>query len=84
MKTIKIGYLPLYIKLYDDSDPHYRDPMVAHMQLLVSMLEQQGLEVVRADVCRIKPEFEAAAKLFNDAAGVHRCAAFDSGAVDRL
>lgn len=67
MKTIKIGYLPLYIKLYDDSDPHYRDPMVAHMQLLVSMLEQQGLEVVRADVCRIKPEFEAAAKLFNDA-----------------
>ena len=67
MKKIKVGYLPLYIKLYDDSDPHYRDPMVAHMHLLVSMLEEQGLEIVLADVCRIKPEFEAAAKLFNDA-----------------
>jgi len=26
MKKIKVGYLPLYIKLYDDSNPHYRDP----------------------------------------------------------
>ena len=25
MKKIKVGYLPLYIKLYDDSNPHYRD-----------------------------------------------------------
>ena len=23
MKKIKVGYLPLYIKLYDDSNPHY-------------------------------------------------------------
>ena len=67
MNKIKIGYLPLYIKLYDDSNPHYRDPMVAHMKTLISMLESEGLEVVAADVCRIKPEFEAAAKLFNDA-----------------
>ena len=66
MSRIKIGYLPLYIKLYDDSNPHYRDPMVAHMKTLISMLESEGLEVVAADVCRIKPEFEAAAKLFND------------------
>jgi len=67
MSRIKIGYLPLYIKLYDDSNPHYRDPMVDYMHTLISMLESQGLEVVAADVCRIKPEFEAAAKLFNDA-----------------
>ena len=63
---IKIGYLPLYIKLYDDSNPHYRDPMVEHMHAMVSMLECQGLTVVQADVCRVKSEFEAAAKLFND------------------
>ena len=31
MKKIKVGYLPLYIKLYDDSNPHYRDPMVDYM-----------------------------------------------------
>lgn len=68
MKKIKVGYLPLYIKLYDDSDPHMRDPMVNYMNRLVSMLEEQGIEVVVADeVCRIKPEFERAAKKFNNA-----------------
>ena len=66
MQKIKIGYLPLYIKLYDDSDPHTRDPMVAHMKTLIAMLESQGLEVTAADVCRVRPEFEAAAKMFND------------------
>lgn len=65
-KNIKIGYLPLYLKLYDDSDPHYRDPMVKHMHMLVSMLQSTGIDVVLSDVCRIKPEFEKAAKLFND------------------
>ncbi len=67
MSRIKVGYLPLYIKLYDDSNPHYRDPMVAHMKTLISMLESQGLDVVAADVCRVRPEFEAAARLFNEA-----------------
>ena len=53
MKKIKVGYLPLYIKLYDDSNPHYRDPMVDYMHMLIKMLESQGLEVVLADeVCR--------------------------------
>ena len=35
MKKIKVGYLPLYIKLYDDSNPHYRDPMVDYMHMLI-------------------------------------------------
>ena len=33
MKKIKVGYLPFYIKLYDDSNPHTRDPMVAYMNI---------------------------------------------------
>ena len=66
MKKMKVGYLPLYIKLYDDDDPHYRDPMVEHMEKILPMLEDNDLEIVRADVCRIKPEFEAAVKLFNE------------------
>lgn len=65
-ETIKVGYLPLYIKLYDDSNPNYRDPMVNYMNMLIKMLETQGIEVVQADdVCRIKPEFEKAVKKFN-------------------
>ena len=46
MKKIKIGYLPLYIKLYDDSNTRNREPMERHMRTLVSMLESEGLEVV--------------------------------------
>lgn len=67
IKKIKVGYLPLYIKLYDDSNPHYRDPMVAYKDMLIRMLESQNIEIVEADeVCRIKSEFDAAAKKFND------------------
>ena len=64
MGKIKAGYLPLYIKLYDDSNPKTREPLVAYMNGLIGMLETQGLEIVRADVCRIKEEFDAAAELF--------------------
>ena len=66
MKKIKVGYLPFYIKLYDDSNIKWREPVVAYMQKLIKMIEEQGIEVVAADgVCRIKPEFEAAAAKFN-------------------
>ena len=69
MKSIKVGFLPLYIKLYDDaSGPGYRAPMERYMDQCVRMLESQGVEVVMADqVCRIKPEFDAAAEKFNAA-----------------
>ena len=66
MKKIKIGYLPLYIKLYDDSNPESRNPLVAYMNTLISMIESQGIEVVKADeVCRVKEEFNRAVEKFN-------------------
>ena len=68
MKKIKVGLLPLYIKLYDDSiGPEYRAPMEKYMKMVVSMLQSQGIDVIPADVCRIKPEFDAAAAMFNEA-----------------
>ena len=69
MKKIKVGFLPLYIKLYDDSSgPSYRVPMEKYMDMAIKMLENEGIEVLPADqVCRIKPEFEAAAEKFNAA-----------------
>ena len=68
MEKIKIGYLPLYIKLYDDSSPWERDPLVEYMNMLVSMLRSQGLDLVMADeVCRVKEEFDRAAEKFNQA-----------------
>jgi len=67
MKKIKAGYLPFYIKLYDDGNPQKREPLVAYMNTLISMLEGNDLEIVRADVCRIKSEFEATVQMFNEA-----------------
>ena len=68
--AVKVGYLPLYIKLYDDDNPATRIPLVKYKNTLVEMLESQGLEIVEADeVCRIKEEFDRAADKFN-AAGV--------------
>ena len=68
MKKIKVGYLPLYIKLYDDSDPCLRTPVVEHMKMIIGMLKSQGLEIAVADeVCRVKEEFDRAVKKFNDA-----------------
>lgn len=67
MKQIKVGYLPLYIKLYDDNNQD-RTPLVSYMQTLVQMLQGQGLEIVLADeVCRVKEEFTRAVQKFNQA-----------------
>ena len=57
MSKVKIGYLPLYIKLYDDSNPAKRAPLEKYMHMLVEMLEAQDLEVVQAPVCRVREEF---------------------------
>ena len=68
MGKIKAGSLPLYIKLYDDENPATRKPLEAYMHTLIDMIESQGIEVICADeVCRIKEEFDRAAKKFNDA-----------------
>lgn len=67
MKQIKVGFLPLYIQLYDDNmTPDYRAPMEQYMNTVIQMLKDQGLQVIPAEaVCRIAPEFEAAVAKFN-------------------
>ena len=44
MKKIKVGYLPLYIKLYDDSNAHYRDPMVNYMNMQENITGSQYIQ----------------------------------------
>jgi L-arabinose isomerase len=66
MSKIKVGFLPLYIKLYDDAGVD-RSNMQSCMDTAVSMLESEDIEVIASDVCRIKPEFDAAAAAFNAA-----------------
>lgn len=63
MKNVKFGYLPLYIKLYDDTGTN-REPMEAYMRSIVQMLRAEGLDIALAPVCRVKEEFEQAIDMF--------------------
>ena len=60
----KIGVLPLYLKLYDDTMGQYRagfDPLLAGVE---KGLSQRGAKVVMANVCRIASEVRAAVASF--------------------
>ncbi len=60
MENVKVGFLPLYLKLYDDRAAAVRPAIEAYRDELVAALEKTGIELVKADICRIAPEFEAA------------------------
>lgn len=67
MKNIKIGFLPFYIKLYDDTgNGAAARPRLWQFYLsLAERFEKLGIEVVRTtDLCRIEPEFRAAVDHF--------------------
>ena len=64
MKKTKVGFLPLYLKLYDDRNPSLRPGIEEYCDAVASALEENGVELVKADVCRIAPEFDAAVKQF--------------------
>jgi L-arabinose isomerase len=60
----RVGLLPLYLKLYDEVCPERRAEFVPFLDEIVSRLEAEQVDVVRADVCRVAPEFEEAVALF--------------------
>lgn len=65
-KRIKIGFLPLYIKLYDDigSGAKARPRLEGLYAEMARRFESQGFEVIRSEICRIEPEFRAAVSRF--------------------
>ena len=64
MEKVKVGFLPLYLKLYDDRAARVRPTIEEYRDNLVAALENTGIELVKADICRIAPEFEAAVATF--------------------
>ena len=66
MKKVKIGFLPLYIKLYDDCGASVtsRPRLEPFYERLACELEARGFDVIRNEFCRIKPEFAAAVEKF--------------------
>ncbi len=61
---MKVGFLPLYIELYDKVVPHQRTRHEAYCDALSKKMEDRGVQVVRTEICRIKPEFEKAVEKF--------------------
>ncbi len=62
---MKIGLLPLYIKLYDDCEyEHYHRRLDPFYQSIVRKFEDMGVEVVSSPFCRLKDEFDASVKAF--------------------
>ena len=59
-QAIRIGFLPLYLALYDEEDPALKEPMLACYEEIARRLEALGMSVLRAPVCRVAEEFEAA------------------------
>ncbi|MBQ7715591.1 MAG: hypothetical protein IJT70_06960 [Clostridia bacterium] len=64
MKKIKIGFLPLYIKLYDDCGFVVRPRTEPFYESLAGKFEDEGFEVQRSAFCSVKSEFEEAVKNF--------------------
>ncbi len=65
MKKVKIGYLPLYVKLYDDYVPKMRPRIESFSAEIAAILGgRDDVELVAADICRLESEFAAAINLF--------------------
>ena len=68
MEKVKIGFLPLYVKLYDDGAPNMRVRIDAFADKIFKLLsEKPGVEVIKGDVCRLESEFAAAVSEFEKA-----------------
>ncbi len=69
MNKIKVGFMGLYIKLYDDCGlTEIRDRVDPFYEKLACALEDEGFEVERFPMCRVKDEFRACVDAF-EAAG---------------
>ena len=66
MNKTKIGFLPFYIKLYDDcgSGAKARPRLEPFADRLVNELSDRGFDVLAVPFCRIKEEFAAAVAKF--------------------
>ncbi len=65
MKKIKIGLLPLYVKLYDDGAPKMRLRINAFAKEIVELFRaKEDVEIIASDICRLEGEFKEAVALF--------------------
>ncbi len=65
MKNIKIGFLPLYVELYDNTCPEMRPKIEAFNAAVIEKISKY-VDVVQAPICRLEHEFEQAVSLFEE------------------
>lgn len=63
---MKIGLLPLYIRLYDECSPQYHAAEQAAADRVADALRRWGFEVESVPLCRVAGEFEAAIRGFEE------------------
>lgn len=63
---MKIGLLPLYVKLYDDFVPDARIPLVEFYDEIAEKIENKNIDVVRSEFCRLENEFDNTVKAFEE------------------
>ena len=66
MKKPRVGLLPFYLELYDIKRPERRPRIEGFYGQIASALTDHGLEVSTVPVCRLKPEFNAAIRKFEN------------------
>jgi len=65
MKKVKIGFLPLYVKLYDDKAPNMRLRIDAFAKEIIELFKaREDLEIIASDICCLEKEFEDAVSMF--------------------
>lgn len=63
---MKIGLLPLYVKLYDEVAPANHEKAQKFADDAVKALEKLSFEVISSPLCRVADEFKAAVKKFEE------------------
>ena len=62
MTKLKVGLLPLYLKLYIDNVPEATVNMDSFVENIVSAISSKGVEVFRSAICYNKKQFNDAVK----------------------
>ena len=63
---MKVGLLPLYLKLYDDTVASMRTRIEAFLGKITQSLSAHGFELIVAPICREKAEFAASVTSFEN------------------
>ncbi len=65
--NLRVGLLPLYLKLYDDYMPEARKKMKDFLTTIEKEITSRKVSVLTAPISRVKKEFENAVELFEKA-----------------